>query len=422
MSILSDVGSFNITTQVATSTVEVTGVGFQPKAIILWWSGRTESVNTIGRADANRGVGIATSTTERGVTCAETEDAQGTSNAHQGFRLDACVAIVDATANDFDGRADLQSLDSDGFTLVIDQQFSTDVRVNYLALAGDSITDATVGSITAPITGGTQAYTGVGFQPDFLLSLRTQGEPDSPGTTASSGGVTVGATSGTAAANNANLSAGADTGEATSDTWAYCLTAESFVDIFRTSGTPNVRGILDSFDSDGFTVNWLEVTAATKDFIYLALKGGNYLVGELTTRTDTTQFSQSGFGFEPAAVLFCSHCKVESPSNASDAEDAWSVGAATSASERACMGAKDENGLDTTEVTTALRTDAAYVNIASDSTVDGLMDLVSMDSGGFTTVMDDADPSARFVWYVAFGPAAPAPPAAPAGLVRIIGT
>ena len=36
----------------------------------------------------------------------------------------------------------------------------------------------------------------------------------------------------------------------------------------------------------------------------------------------------------------------------------------------------------------------------------GLMDIQSMDSGGFTAIMDDADPSQTFVFYFAIGDAA----------------
>jgi hypothetical protein len=55
-------------------------------------------------------------------------------------------------------------------------------------------------------------------------------------------------------------------------------------------------------------------------------------------------------------------------------------------------------------VSTGLSHDQCYQNLAAaDGTVEGEMDVSSVDAGGFTLIMDDADPAQSFVVYAAFG-------------------
>ncbi len=67
------------------------------------------------------------------------------------------------------------------------------------------------------------------------------------------------------------------------------------------------------------------------------------------------------------------------------------------------MGTLDENGTADSETARAVEHDEVYANIATDDTIEGLLDIKSIDSDGFTCVMDDPDPSAAFVPYMAFG-------------------
>jgi hypothetical protein len=82
-----------------------------------------------------------------------------------------------------------------------------------------------------------------------------------------------------------------------------------------------------------------------------------------------------------------------------------SIGAFSSLTDRGAQSGLDENGKADSETTTIIEFDEVYANIATDSTIAGLMDVKSVDSDGFTMIMDDADPSQAFVWYIAFGPA-----------------
>src|SRR5947209_736339 len=58
-------GAFNIGTGAVSSTVVTSGIGFQPKVVLFWWSGRTETVDTTGGASISRGFGVGVSPTDR---------------------------------------------------------------------------------------------------------------------------------------------------------------------------------------------------------------------------------------------------------------------------------------------------------------------------------------------------------------------
>jgi hypothetical protein len=171
-------------------------------------------------------------------------------------------------------------------------------------------------------------------------------------------------------------------------------------------------------------VNWLEASAAVLSVIYVALdiQDDAVAVGNLLTQTDTTTpITVSGLGFEPKAVLLLSHCHAESTQDTLQDDDQWSIGAFTAADARQAMGIADDDAAATTSVSTAVEYDAAYANLNPGAdAVQGLMDVQSVDSDGFTLIMDDADPSQNFVAYLALGePTAGA--AGGGGLIRHAG-
>jgi hypothetical protein len=398
MSILVHTGAFNIGTGAAGTTTAVTGVGFQPKAIIFWWSGRTESTNAGGSASSQRGMGFAVSSSSFCCAAIRDVDAAGTSNTDNGHRDDACILEC---ANAHVGWADIQSMDSDGFTLEILDAFSIDFRVSFIAYGGTDITNAEIGRFTA--TGAApvnQSIDNTGtFQPDITFFLSTNdADPPSVATTAFHGfGVATDSSHEYVWA--ARASDAASSGATHSDN-------KSGECIARLTGGTAVdnRAEFVSHDSDGFTINWLE-RASSQRIYWLSIAGGNWSLGDFLTQTDTsTTMVESSFGFTPAGVLFVSDGKAESTSDTASTTDRWSIGAAHSASARTAQAASSRDGNTLMFTQTFLRTDAIYVNTdpATDA-VTALGDVQSFDSDGFTAIMDDADPAQSFVWYVAAG-------------------
>ena len=142
----------------------------------------------------------------------------------------------------------------------------------------------------------------------------------------------------------------------------------------------------------------------------LCLKGGQFKVGDILSQTTTDNTAETGVGFQPKALIFASHNKTESTADTPQDHDERTVGFATSATSRNCVGIMDKDNEGTMDVAHAIHTDQCYSNQSTAATiaVEGLMDLVSMDSDGFTFVMDDADPAQAFAWYLAVGNSAAA--------------
>ncbi len=397
-------GSFNITTAAATNTVTVSGLGFTPVAVIFWWSGRTDSTDASGGATAIEGVGFAVSTTDRRCVCGWSEDAQGTSNSANYQSEAACIIEIDDGG--LVGAADVSAFNSGEFVVVIDTQFTTDLRVSYLALGGE-INSAETGSFVVASAGNLDvATTDV---PECVLFIATR-----QATATEAGGVhnqvtLMGAATGPS--NEFTTSVFDRDARTTTIAYGYTYGAECCSSARPTGlGEPESRCEFTDFapvSGNGFSVEVLEA-ANDRAYYFLALAGGDYHVGDFVTATDTSNFSQTGVGFEPVAVMFASNCKAEDAQDVTGAETKHSLGAATSATERTAQAFSSQNGLATSEVFTAIEHDELYVRPDLADGVEGLMDLVSMDSDGFTTVMDDADPGAAFVGFIAFGPAAAA--------------
>jgi hypothetical protein len=396
------VGSFQISTGVATTTQDVTDAGFTPKVLIFWSIGRTDTVDAVGATNVFNMFGWCTSATARGVVSGFTENGQGTTDCDRLYWDSACIALMD-TARALDGRADLDQFLANGFRLVIDDQFSTAITIHYLALGGDSITDATCGIFQSAADLGTEDYTGVGFQPDFVMFMTygssSVGTGTSPHLTWAIGAavsasqeMTIGSRSQNAVADFSATSHYIYSGECTHK---HDPTADAATD----------RAQFVQFLADGFQLDFQEVGDNTQVF-YLAIKGGNYVVGDLLTQTDTvTDITESGFGFTPSAAMFFSCCSAESAEDTPTADNKITIGAFSALDERGAEALFDEDNKATSEVSSAVEFDAVYANIATDATIDGLMDVKSIDGGGFTCIMDDADPAQAFVAYVAFGPA-----------------
>lgn len=400
MPILSKVGSFNTGTAAAGNTVVISDVGFEPKVLLFWWSGRTESIDTIGRATHLRGFGVAVSATGRWAVTNNSVDAVSDGDTQRYAHDAACIILVSATPA-LNGALDLQSLDSGGYTLVVDTQMGVNIRVHYLALGGDSITDVATGAFAEPAATGDQDITGLSFQPEFVLFGGDSATTPPTGNSHST--MTIGAA--VSSSQQGVWTAIGENAAATTDAVSYCTDNECIAFPLTNATGVAARADFVQFLTDGFRITWLERNAL-RNIFFLAMAGGDYRVENLLTQTDTTtDIAETGFGFSPSAGLFVSHGQVESTLDTVQAHDRLSIGAFSSLTERGAQGVLDEDNVADTEVTTAIEFDAVYVNISTGSAVDGLMDVKSLDSDGFTCIMDDADPAQAFVLYAAFGPA-----------------
>lgn len=391
MAYSSFVGSFNIdTTKTAGQTQAITGVGFTPKIVMFWWGGSTGTGDGVAGGTINVGFGAGISSSSRFAVDSISVDASATEDSFTSQNNTECIRCYTDTAT-LDGIADFTSCDADGFTLTIDDQFTQAYRISYLALGGTELTNVFIGNKQIPAANGNYGITGVGFLPDAVLLLGAG--LNSVAGTGNNGHFTLGmATSSSARGVVSTYELDAQT---SSYAKGYGINSECF------AYAQNIdRHDFVSMDADGFTVNQIDY-AVQRYYFYICLKGGQYLVGDLTTRTDGNDIAET-VGFQPVAILFASANRALSTADTATNHAAVSIGAGTSTSNRACAAIWAEHNLADTETARANYDTAVYANVADDATV-GLMDIKSIDATGFTCVMDDTDPSACWVTYLAIG-------------------
>jgi hypothetical protein len=409
MAVSCKVGTFTIdTTKTAGQDQAVTGVGFQGKVGIFWWSGTTSATDATTAETLRGGIGFAVSSSQRTWATNISLDAQASSASGGGVGDDACIVLM-SDASTVEGKADFKQWDSDGFTLTIDDQFATAYIVSYMILGGTDLTNYYTAVETSATTATTKATTGVGFQPTFAMwavgRLNT-----TKNVVASNGNLSVGFSVGTAAGSEYSLVGATRNARLTMDTDRYLFDNESIG--MMSAGDITYRAELTSFDADGFTLNWLESGGSAIYFAYLALRGPTFTVGDLLTQTDTSTTVTETTTSTPRGIFLMSHNTTKSTQNTTQNSNSVSIGAADSTSSRVAQGWWDENGTADSETATSIEYDGIYTRIASDDTLVGVGDISAIGSTSFTFVMDDADPDQAFAawWAIQDAPAATVKP------------
>jgi hypothetical protein len=401
VALLAKAGHFEASSGAVGTQQPITGVGFQPKCVFFWWVRQFGSANNFGGNHLCAGFGFAENSVDRWAVANQSENASATSDTDRAHRRDACVAFI-GTGGAIDALLDFVSMDVDGFTLVVDDAFSSaSFAIQYLALGGDDLTDVASGQFNEPAAIGNQAITGTGFLPDFVLFGSIALDTAPPAVTTISN-LMLGMASGPD--NEGVWASEARHGQAAASTRSYRYNGECIA--CQSAGSTVARAEFVSFDANGFTLNWLE-RSSTRAIFYVAFKGGKYRVGNfLTSLTAGATIPQSGFGFSPKGTLLFSMGRPESGQDAPNVHGRLNIGAFTSPTNRFSSGYLDEDAADPTDCEEYIRIDRCLGNISTTPALVGLVDVQTIDSDGFTLVMDTADIEAASVLYVAFGDAA----------------
>ncbi len=398
---------FSIGAGVASSTLAVTGVGFQPKAVIFFSVGRTESADAGAAGRSRRCVGFAAATTQGGgiknravAGSHEHGIAAGTASASSRWSPDKCLISSLTDGND-GGSARVLSFDTDGFTLTITVAWGTNHRIIALCYGGADISNIEIGSFTSPTTGTMPVYTdhATGFNcvdeegALFLLSGKGSLEDESVFDDALSFGVA------TSKANQVAFAGGMNDDNATNTLaqrhMAGGLIFSSFNGVFSSLVR---RAGLDSWNLTGFRLRWWAINSTQNLVYWMAIKGGKWKAVSGLTGTSLSTTVISGVGFTPAGGLLFSHSGVDNGNFSSgiEAGDKSSFGVFTSPTSRRAVAQHNSSEVATSAIGTRIEHDEVYCRIDSAGAVVGLMDVQSMDSDGVTFVMDDADPTASY--------------------------
>ena len=293
------VGSFVKDATTGAHQQQVTGVGFQPKAIIFFSNMQTATGIS---ADANAMIGISDGTTHKCAALSD-NDAAGTSTAANMLHSTNCIAIIQNGVTTTDSLGDIDSFDSDGFTIGWNSASATQFIISYIAFGGTDITNVKVMKHDA--IAGAGSYTGVGFQPDiiFFLAGRDAAEANTGGTMGS-----IGFGAAVSSSKSAYTQVVTEHGRVTSDTWRkQCIVTPLSIIARANGGNADDYASLTSIDSDGFSLAAPSSSDNAVDFFTLSIKGGTWDVGNFTQKTSTgTQNTSVLAGLDPALLILTS--------------------------------------------------------------------------------------------------------------------
>lgn len=326
-------------TNLLNSTQSVT-CGFQPKAIRFTWSGINTLNNTnyynSSKININRGVGFAQSTTSRSCVSSFSTNGVTTTDCGSGWSNTSCVMFINGAGAAI-AKLDINSIDVDGFTLIVDQALSSGqgpFLIKWEAWGGSDITNVTIGAIAEPSAVGTQNYTATGFVTSPFLSdqcVMIAGVQSISATDVieqKDSGLCMGFATSTSTSNNIVLVGNSDDASVGSDTDGYNYTGECSAMITIAGGATNARAVLSGYGADLFILNWTERATTSRRSIYMAIKGGLWSAGSTTIAGNTLNSTAtlSGFSFRIRGGCLMGAMKTQSTQDTSTVQDRISYG------------------------------------------------------------------------------------------------
>lgn len=394
----------------ATHVYTVSGLSFQPKALRFYWSGIIDAGGlSSGSATSHirRGIGFATSTSDRRCVGSLSEDNAASAVCTTGYRTDA-VAMTLTSAPAADGLLDLNSITSDGFTLVVDDASPVDLTINWEAWGGNDVGSAATGEITEPAATGNVDYTVTGsFQPSVVMFAGVQETGAANVSSRNDSGLYAGFASSGAAANNIVVLGNSDDGSATMDCDGYALDGECVAMIAVAGGNPSARAQMTQFNSNGFRLNWIARATTGRKSIYLAIQGGVWAAGGYTIddRVVGNTATVSGLPFAPVGASFIGRGTTKSTAGTATANDSVSLGSASPGNNAITQASFDINGAATSAVEVHFNASA----VLTPGTNSVLSPIVTDIGSGFTTdgfsvsIESIGGVSAEWQGYLAFG-------------------
>jgi hypothetical protein len=272
---ITNVKSGILTSPTATGNVSYTGPGFQPDFIMLWGNQTT----TAGATGSTFGLGFATSSSNQVVLSAASQNNLIPSGTRRYQRSDNVLCLVELDGSDLGSPnsacfgGSLVSMDTNGFTINWSVAITAgqSKSFGYLAVKGGNWK---VGSSTSKTSTGTQAVTGVGFQPNgLILASVCQISSTGVGT-----GNRISFGGGSSSSDNRCVFSGDTTALSTTvsasiQKAAKCISAITEA-ATHTSSTVNAEAAISTLDASGFTLNWSTASATLYEFLYVAVGGG----------------------------------------------------------------------------------------------------------------------------------------------------
>jgi len=370
-------------------TISVTG--FTPKLVIIWGaSGENTDHMRVGW-------GMGTSSTNRVARSVFSDHNVGTSDC-RSYRSASHIVYFDGPAAADEAHADLDSLNDGNFKL----DWSTtgaDVEgkfIQWLAIGGFDISDASVSSFTAPSSTGVSNHADSNFNvgaPDLAVYMT---------------GNMIASDTFPKERDHAVISIGVATG--TDEEWCVAIVAKDAVTTtvtYKGNRDDKCVGVIDDGSeaweylgehsaftfaggNGGHDVNWTTATSSSKLIDVMFVRGGDYKAGLRAEKTTIGLDSVVGAGFQGSCVLGMG---TEQNNNVLDGDLRLTISAGSDTQNR-FMWFGDEDNVGTTNCKSD-KLDQMYRRFDMSMFLLCNFDLATMDSDGFTTNWDiaGADPN-----------------------------
>jgi hypothetical protein len=248
--------------------INVTDPGFEPD-IIFVGNGTFNSPGLGTHGDVGYGIvhndGAGT-VTQRAFHTWE-QDTRTTMRVSGANRDDSGVVTLATTL--FDNWIEFSNFDSSGFSMTARDDGGNNREHQYLAISFGGSAQAAVGSYTTPTSSGSDSETGVGFKPQFLLTLNTFHEAVNTvyDDTTDLGGQR--GLSAITAANQYSMSWVSDSGVGTTN--VESLNDDVALELPDEDGSAGLTAAFTSFDASGWTWNFSNFESNAKYLFWLAI-------------------------------------------------------------------------------------------------------------------------------------------------------
>lgn len=272
-----------------TGNLAVTGLGFQPDAVIFFMTGGTLTEGGSHTYLINlRGFMTAT---EASSVCGS--DTQSTSSMHHDHSTTSCRVISVGGATLWEWTP--ASMDAGGFTMNFSTSYgSVDYNMGFLAIGNVS---ANVLQWSVPTSAGDHSVTGAGFQPTFAMHVQ-----GSDATVGASPDSYIGMGFAGRVGNHCNMH-GIQTNNRAGTGIREVMTLKHTLKSVE-AGTVVHETRHKSFDSDGFTVDVETPFGSTRPVSTLVLDTVDVVIRPFTSNASTGNVTTDYVGHTPSAFLF----------------------------------------------------------------------------------------------------------------------
>jgi hypothetical protein len=392
-------GSFTKSTAAAPAAQAVTGIGFTPKALILFTCGAT-ALNT-ATAHFKTAIGFTAGASSSGSMAISGQDAVTPTNT--SMRAAAKALTIVQYGESLLAECDLTSFDSDGFTLSWTTNDANAYYIGYLALGGSDITGAAVTRWQCTTTGAERAVTGVGFEPTVILDLANGGS-GTPPLSAAFAYLTVGA----ACSDGTSQCCAVAAADAVTTTTSYRSILSQLLSVGAdVTGAFFHVDVFKSFDADGFTV-FQESATTTYNHYALCLRTiGACAIGTFkpATAAPATHVEKRFRAIWPKAVILMADQKAYHASTGATAPVYFGFGVSDGVSSVA-MACSHNYATGAAKAKAVFRDDKAFIKCANDTgTQNAVLDTPTFSANTITGIWSTNDAVKDALAWIAVGDA-----------------